>query len=94
MTKSAYGFRACSARRTLQSTDSITSDSPHVLRLDDVYEGDLIALFLGAKLPFVAREMGSDVRILVGCYAHSIIDGKAMQGAAEWQESLRDIVLK
>jgi len=73
----------------------ITSDSRMGLGLDDVREGDLIALFLGAQVPFVVREVASDVYILVGeCYVHGIMDGEAMQDAAKWHASLRNIVLK
>ena len=50
------------------------------LGLDDVREGDLIALFLGAQVPFVAREVASDMCILVGqCYIRGIMDGEAIQ---------------
>jgi hypothetical protein len=56
------------------------------LGLDDVCEGDLIVIFLGAQVPFVVREVASDVYILVGeCYVHGIMDGEAMQDAAKWQ---------
>jgi hypothetical protein len=73
----------------------ITSDSRMGLGLDDVHKGDLIALFLGAQVPFVVREVTSDVYISVGeCYVHGIMDGEAMQDAAKWHASLRDIVLK
>jgi hypothetical protein len=61
--------------------------------LDDVREGDLIALFLGAQVSFVVREVASEVYILVGeCYVHGIMDCEAMQDAVNWQVSLRDIV--
>ena len=50
------------------------------LGLDDVREGDLIALFLGAQVPFVVREVASDMCILVGqCYIRGIMDGEAIQ---------------
>ena len=63
--------------------------------LDDMDEDDLIALFLGTQVPFVVREVASDVYILVGeCYVYGIMDGEAMQDVAKWQASLRDIVLK
>ena len=39
----------------------IISDSRMCLRLGDVHEGDLIALFLGAQMPFVVREVASGV---------------------------------
>jgi hypothetical protein len=60
-----------------------------------VREGDLVALFLGAQAPFVISEVASDVYILVGeCYVHSVMNDEAMQDAAKWHASLRDIVLK
>jgi hypothetical protein len=64
------------------------------LELDDMREGDLIALFLGAQVPFVVREAASDVYIKVGeCNVHGIMDGEAMQDTAKWHASLKDIVL-
>ena len=72
----------------------ITSDSRMGLELDDMREGDLIALFLGTQVPFVVREVASDVYIKVGeCYVHGITDGEAMQDTAKWHASLKDIVL-
>jgi hypothetical protein len=48
--------------------------------LNDMREGDFIALFLGAQVPFVAREVASDVYVLVGeYYVYSIVNDEAMQ---------------
>ena len=59
-------FRAYSARCTSQSTVFHDFDSHMCPGLDDMREGDLIALFLGAQVPFVVKEAAPDVYILVG----------------------------
>jgi hypothetical protein len=72
-----------------------TSNSYMGLGLDVVREGDLIAFFLGAQVPFFIRQVEPDVYILVSeCYVHGIMDGEAMQDTVNWKTSLQDIVLR
>jgi hypothetical protein len=96
MLKSAYSISSLQYETDFINRQFfMTSDFRMCFGLDDMDEDDLIALFLGTQVPFVVREVASDVYILVGeCYVYGIMDGEAMQDVAKWQASLRDIVLK
>ena len=55
-------------------------------------KGDLVALFLGADVPFVIRPVDARLFVVVGeCYIHGIMNGEAFQGA---HAQTRDILLK
>ena len=55
-------------------------------------QGDLVALFLGAAVPFVIRPIGVELFVLVGeCYIHGIMNGEALQ---EEDVQIRDIHLR
>ena len=55
-------------------------------------KGDLIAIFMGADVPFVIRPGGAGTHVLIGeCYVHGIMNGEAFQGR---EAEVDDIVLQ
>ena len=54
--------------------------------------GDLIAIFLGADVPFVLRSTSVETYELVGeCYIHGIMNGEAFEGR---HDHVGDIILQ
>lgn len=55
-------------------------------------KGDLVAVFMGADVPFVLRATGADRYELIGeCYIHGIMNGEAFVGR---ESQVGDIVLQ
>ena len=55
-------------------------------------KGDLVAIFMGADVPFVLRSFGAGTYELVGeCYIHGVMNGEALQGE---HGQVRSIVLR
>ena len=49
--------------------------------LHDSERGDLVAIIMGADVPFVLRSTGVGTYELVGdCYIHGVMDGEALEG--------------
>jgi hypothetical protein len=63
----------------------ITSNGYIGLGPEDLKQGDAVAIFHGAKTPFVVREAAKDNQwSLIGdCYVHGIMSGEALEGQKE-----------
>ena len=50
---------------------------------ENVQKGDVVAMFFGAKLPFVIREEGDHCLLIGECLVPSVINGEAMEDLKE-----------
>jgi hypothetical protein len=51
--------------------------------------GDLVAIFLGADVPFVLREHGDAYRLVGACYIHGVMDGSLCQNLKKYSKDNR-----
>lgn len=53
---------------------------------DYLQEGDLVVIFLGARVPHIVREVEGGIHELVGeCYVHGILNGEFIESQPKTQ---------
>jgi hypothetical protein len=54
-------------------------------------KGDLLAIFLGAQVPFVIRDRGDSFQLVGECYYHGFMDGELMRPFEEGDDDPPDV---